>query len=154
MTCEKEDLRNCFVLEGKMALPNQYFAGRLGSKFIIALRDKKKIMGVSCPKCSKTFIPPREYCEHCWTKIAENWVDLSNEGELVNYTVVRYNDKHLPKKAPYILGQIKIRGADTPLTHIVEGVDFKDVHIGMKVKAVFAEKTTNTLMDLDHFEPV
>jgi hypothetical protein len=24
----------------------------------------------------------------------------------------------------------------------------------MKVKAVFAEKTTNTIMDLDHFEPV
>jgi uncharacterized OB-fold protein len=28
------------------------------------------------------------------------------------------------------------------------------VHVGMKVKAVFAEKTTNTIMDLDHFEPV
>jgi hypothetical protein len=137
-----------------MALPNQYFAGRLGSKFIIALRDKKKITGVRCETCSITFIPPREYCEHCWTKISENWVDLGNEGELVNYTVVRYNDKHLPKKAPYILGQIKLTGADTPLTHIVTGVDPRDVRLGMKLKAVFADRPTNTIMDLDHFEPV
>lgn len=148
-----QDNKDCFVLEGKMALPNQWFVGRLGSKFIIALRDKKKIIGIRCNKCSITFVPPREYCEHCWTKIADNWVDLGNEGELVNYTVVRYMDKHLPKKAPYILGQIKLKGADTPLTHVVTGIDPKDVRLGMKVKAVFAEKTTNTIMDLDHFEP-
>jgi hypothetical protein len=150
----KEDTNNCFVLEGKMALPNQYFAGRLGSQFIIDLRDGKKITGVRCEKCNKTFTPPREYCELCWTKIADKHVDLGNEGELVNYAVVRYNDKHLPKKAPYILGQIKLTGADTPLTHIVTGIDPRDVRVGMKVKAVFAEKTTNTIMDLDHFEPV
>jgi uncharacterized OB-fold protein len=149
-----EDKRNCFVLEGKMALPNQYFAGRLGSRFIIALRDKKKITGVRCEKCGKTFIPPREYCEHCWTNISENWVDLGCEGKLVNYTVIRYGDRHLPRKAPYILGQIRLTGADTPLTHIVEGVDPKDVRVGMKLKAVFAEKSTNTILDLDHFEPV
>jgi hypothetical protein len=137
-----------------MALPNQYFVGRLGSKFIIALRDKKKILGVKCNKCKKVFIPPREYCEHCWVKIDENLVTLGNEGELVNFTVVRYSDKHLPKKAPYILGQIKLQGADTPLTHIVEGIDPRDVHVGMKVKAAFAAKTTNTILDIDHFEPV
>ena len=153
MTCKKEDTTHCFVFEGKMALPNQYFVGRLGSKFIIALRDRKKVMGLQCPKCEKTFVPPREYCHICQTKIDENWVELGSEGELVNYTIVRYPGRHLPKKVPYILGQIKLEGADTPLTHIVEGVDFKDVHVGMRVKAVFAEKTTHTLLDLDHFEP-
>jgi len=91
-----------------MALPNQYFAGRLGSKFIIALRDKKKDQwGSAARNASKTFIPPREYCEQCWSKIAENWVDLGSEGELGQLTVIRYNDKHLPKKAPYVLGQIQ-----------------------------------------------
>lgn len=154
MSIYKEDKKNCFVLEGKMALPNQYFVGRLGSKFIIAMRDKKKILGMKCNKCGRTFIPPREYCEKCWTDISENWVELGNEGELVNYTVVRYNDKHLPRKAPYILGQIKIDGSDTPLTHIIAGADPIDPRIGMRVKAVFAEKPNNTLMEIDHFEPV
>jgi hypothetical protein len=137
-----------------MALPNTFFVGRTGSKFIIAMRDKKKIMGLKCKKCNKVFVPAREYCIHCWSKIDENWVELGNEGELVNYTVAHYQDRHLPKKVPYILGQIKLQGADTPLTHVVTGLDPADVHIGMKVKAVFAEKPVNTLLELDHFEPV
>lgn len=154
MAIHKEDTKHCFVQEGRMALPNQYFAGRVGSKFIIALRDEKKILGVKCTKCNKVFIPPREYCERCMSKLDENWVELSNEGAITNFTVVRYNDKHLSKKAPYILALIKLDGADTPFPHIVEGIDLKNVEIGMKVKAVFADKTTNTIMDLDHFEPV
>jgi uncharacterized OB-fold protein len=153
LTC-KEDTKNCFVLEGRMALPNQYFVGRLGSRFIIALRDEKKIYGVKCKKCNKVYIPPRESCEKCWTNISGNWVELGNEGELVNYTVVRYNDKHLPRKAPYILGQVKVDGSDTPLTHIVAGIDPLKVNIGMRVKAVFSQKTVNTIMEIDHFEPV
>ena len=154
MTALREDKKDCFVLEGKMALPNQYFAGSLGSRFIIALRDKKKIMGLKCNTCGKTFVPPREYCEKCWTRIADNWVEVGPEGELVNFAVVRYGDRHLPKKPPYILGQIKLKGADTPLTHIVEGIDPREVETGMRVKAVFAEKPTNTILDIDHFEPV
>ena len=141
-------------MTGKMALPNQYFAGRVGSKFIIALRDERKILGVKCEKCDKVFVPPREYCEKCLSKLDENWVELSNEGVITNYTVVNYNDKHLPRRAPYILALIKVDGADTPFPHIVEGIDAEDVKVGMKVKAVFAEETTNTILDLDHFEPL
>lgn len=144
----------CFVVPGKMALPNQYFAGRVGSKFIISLRDSKKILGVKCPKCKTVYVPPMEYCERDMTKIDENWVELGNEGLITNYTVVNYNDRHLPRKAPYILAMIKLDKADTPLVHIVEGIDCDQVKIGMKVKAVFADKTTNTIRDIDHFEPI
>jgi uncharacterized OB-fold protein len=149
-----ENIKDCFVLEAKMALPNQYFAGRIGSRWIIAMRDRKKIMGLRCGKCDTTCVPPREYCNRCGANIADNWVDLASTGELVNYTVVRYNDRHLPRRAPYILGQIRIDGADTPLTHIVAGVEPEDVYIGMRVKAAFADKPVNTLMEIDHFEPV
>ena len=154
MAIHRENIKDCFVQEGKMALPNQYFAGRVGSRFIIALRDKKKILGVKCDKCNKVFVPPREYCERCMSRLDENWVELSNEGVITNYTVVHYNDKHLPRKAPYILALIKLDGADTSFPHIVEGIEPNKVTIGMKVKAVFAEETTNTILDLDHFEPM
>ncbi len=152
--CKNEITKDCKVMEGKMALPNQYFVGRVGSKFIIALRDEHKILGVKCEKCDKVFIPPREYCEKCLSKLDENWVELSNEGVITNYTVVHYSDKHLPRRSPYILALIKLDGADTPFPHIVEGVAIEDVETGMKVKAVFAEETTNTILDIDHFEPL
>ncbi len=145
---------DCFVVEGKMALPNTYFAGRLGSKFIISLRDDHKIMGVKCNSCNKVYVPPREYCERCMEKLDENWVSVSNEGVITNFTVVGYNSRHLPRSAPYILAMIKVDGADTPFVHIVEGIDPAEVAIGMRVKAVFASETTNTLRDIDHFGPL
>lgn len=144
----------CSVIPGKMALPNQYFAGRMGSKFIISLRDSKKILGVKCPKCKTVYVPPMEYCQQDMTKIDENWVELENQGVLSNYTVVNYRDAHLPRRAPYILGMIKMDGTETMLVHIVDGIEPQNVKIGMRVKAVFADKTTNTILDIDHFAPV
>ena len=155
MKAQKDKLnKECTVVPGKMALPNQYFAGRVGSKFIISLRDSKKILGVRCPECKKVYVPPMEYCENDMTNIAENWVELGNEGLIVNYTVVNYNDKHLPRKAPYILAMIKLVKADTPLVHIVEDIESEQVKIGIRVRAVFSDKTTNTIRDIDHFEPI
>jgi uncharacterized OB-fold protein len=147
------DKSECLVFEGKMALPNQYFAGRVGSKFIISLRDANKILGVKCGKCNKVYVPPREYCEKDLEKLDENWVELSNEGVVTNYTVVNYTDAHLPLKAPYILALIKVDGADTSFAHIVKGIAPEDIRVGMRVKAVYAAETTNSIRDLDHFEP-
>ena len=148
------DTTDSYVVDGKLALPYTYFAGRVGSKFITTIRDKNKIMGVKCNTCNKVFVPPRQTCERCLEDIRDNWVELGNSGEVVNFTVVRYDDKHLPRKAPFVLAMIKLDGADTPMVHILEGVDIDKVQIGVKVKAVFAKKTTNTILDIDHFEPV
>ena len=147
------DISDCFTVDGKLALPYTYFAGRVGSKFLTTIRDQKKIMGIKCNKCNKVFVPPRQTCDVCMEDIRDNWVDVKNTGEVTNFTVVRYDDKHLPKKAPYVLAMIKLDGADTPLVHVVEGIDLAEAKIGMKVRAVFADKTTSTIMDIDHFAP-
>ena len=148
-----EQHQDCMVIKGKLALPYQYFAGRTGSKFIISLRDKKQILGTKCNQCNKVFVPPRQTCERCFENLTDNWVELGDTGEVTNFTVVRYEDKHLPRKPPFVLAMIKLEGADTPMAHIVEGVDPDKVEIGLKVKAVFAEETTNCILDIDHFEP-
>jgi len=152
MSTEK-DYADSYVIEGKLALPYTYFAGRTGSRFITTIRDEKKIMGVRCSSCSKTFVPPRQTCEKCMEDLTDSWVELGNTGTVTNFTVVRYNDGHLPRKAPFVLAMIKLDKADTPMAHIVEGIDIEKVQKGMKVKAVFSEKTTNTILDIDHFEP-
>ncbi len=142
-----------FVIDGKLALPYSYFAGRVGSKFITTIRDQKKIMGVRCPKCNKVYIPPRQTCEKDLTDIRNNWVELKNTGTVINFTVVRYKDRHLPKKPPYILALVKLDGADTPFAHVVEGIKPEKMSTGMRVKAVFARETSSTILDIDHFEP-
>jgi len=37
--------------------------------------------------------------------------------------------------------------------HILEECKIEDVKIGMTVEAVFAQETTNTILDIDHFKP-
>jgi hypothetical protein len=148
------DSADAYVIEGKLALPYTYFAGRVGSTFITTLRDDKQILGVRCDTCNKVFVPPRQTCERCMADIRDNWVPVENTGEVVNYTVVRYNDKHLPRDVPYILALIKLDGADTPMVHILDEVKSDTVKAGMRVAAVFSEDTTSTILDIDHFKPV
>ncbi len=150
---QQNDNKDCLTFEGKLALPYSYFAGRVGSKFITTLRDKKMIMGVKCPTCNTVFIPPRQVCNRDFTDIRDNWVELGTTGTVTNFTVVCYDDKHLPRKAPFVLALIKLEGADTPFVHILEEIKPGDVKIGMSVEAVFAAKTTNTILDIDHFKP-
>jgi 3-keto-5-aminohexanoate cleavage enzyme len=147
------DTKDCFIVEGKLALPYTYFAGRVGSKFITTLRDQKKIMGVKCPTCNTVYLPTRQVCDKDFTDIRNNWVDVKNTGTVTNFTVVRYDDKHLPRKAPFVLALVKLEGADTPFMHILEECKIDDVKIGMRVEAVFAAATTNTILDIDHFKP-
>jgi len=50
---------DAFSVEGKLALPYQYFAGTLGSEFLVSLRDRRKLLGRRCSRCKKVFVPPR-----------------------------------------------------------------------------------------------
>ncbi len=145
--------KNSFVVDGKLALPYQYFAGRLGSRFITRLRDKKAIFGVKCESCKKVFIPPRSTCEKCFTDISDNIVALKNTGTVTGFTIIRYKEPHQPVKPPYIQAMILLDGADTPIVHILKGIPISQMKTGLKVKAVFAKKTTSTIMDIDHFRP-
>lgn len=145
---------DCFTIDGKLALPYQYFAGRTGSRFLISLRDEKKIYGHQCKNCNKVFVPPRSTCEACFEDISENRVAVKGTGTVTGFTVVRYEEPHQPVKPPYITALVKLDGADTPITHIVKGIPVSQMKTGLKVEAVFADKTTSTIMDIDHFRPV
>jgi len=142
-----------FVVEGKLALPYQYFAGLTGSRFITTIRDQKKIMGLKCESCGKVFVPPRSTCERCFVDISDNWVDVKNTGTVTGFTVIRYKEPHQPFDPPYIQAMVQLDGADTPIVHIVKGIPVSQMEKGLRVKAVFAKKTTSTIMDIDHFRP-
>ncbi|HOT52267.1 MAG TPA: Zn-ribbon domain-containing OB-fold protein, partial [Candidatus Hydrogenedentes bacterium] len=147
-----EEKECAFVIEGKMALPYQYYAGAIGSQFIVALRDDKRILGVRCEKCRKTFVPPRQSCERCFSSLTDHWVEVGSSGVLTGFTVIRYAEPYQPKEPPYVLALIKLDGADTPIAHILECGDARNARIGMRVRAVFSEKPRDTILAISHFE--
>ncbi|MDD3717590.1 MAG: Zn-ribbon domain-containing OB-fold protein [Actinomycetota bacterium] len=153
MAEEKKDL---ITLEsGEMAQPFNWTAGVYGSKFLTELRDNKKFVGVKCPKCGKVYVPPRRVCGPCFEELTE-LVPVSDEGELITFTVVSFGfvdpATGAQKAVPYGYAAIMLDGSDTVLLHYVNETDPAKIKIGARVKAVFEEQRTGSLLDIKHFE--
>ena len=78
------------TLKGQIAVPYTWWVGEVGSRFLIALRDEKKILGNRCKNCNTVYVPPRKNCGRCFSDISE-WVELGNEGVVTVHTIVRYH---------------------------------------------------------------
>jgi acyl dehydratase/uncharacterized OB-fold protein len=145
---------DAFIVPGKLALPYKYFAGRIGSRFLVALRDRKRILGIRSSDGGRVLVPPRAVDEERITEACGEWVELPGTGTVTGFTVVRYSEPYQPYPPPYILALIKLDGADTALTHIVRGIAPEAMRIGLRVRAEFAEEPTSTIMDIACFRPL
>jgi len=139
--------------EGRIKVPYKWYVGEVGSRFLVALRDKKEFWGTKCPKCNTVYVPPQKNCGECFVP-ADTWVQVKDTGTLESFTVVHYSHTMQPDSSPLIYGLIKLDGADGSILHLVDGVDPKDLKVGVKMKAVFSEKREGTILDISHFAPV
>jgi hypothetical protein len=147
------DSRFAYEVPGKLEIPYRYFAGKRGSEFLTALRDRKLILASKCSACGRVMLPPRSWCDRCM-KPAPEQVAVGPAGTVTAFTVVRYSGAHLPLRPPYVLANILLDGADTALTHLVGELRPEDAAIGMRVEAVFAAKRQARIGDIAHFRPV
>lgn len=148
-----QDTDHCFVIEGKLALPYQYFAGANGSKFIIALRDEQKILASRGEKAGLTYVPPRAVCDRTFEDLSDAWVEVGKEGTVTGFTVIRYGEPYQPRPVPYVLGLVKLDGSDTPIAHIVDCAP-EAAKVGMRVQAVFGDDHPNNILEIKHFAPL
>ncbi len=143
------------VYASKINVPYSWWAGNTATAFFVALRDEKKITATKCATCGKVYIPPRKVCPACFTENTQ-WVDVSDEGEVVTFSIARRPFASIPKdkKVPVIWALVKLDGADTAMLHYLDEVKLEDVKIGMRVKAVFSGERKGTIRDISHFKPV
>ena len=142
-----------FIYHGKIYIPNTYSAGAVGSRFLIELRDNKKIMGTRCTACDLVYVPARSVCKHCFAQL-DKWVEVSDRGTLQTYTVAGQANGVQPVDPPIIYGVVLLDGASTGLVHMLSEVDFEELAVGMGVKAVFREKRTASILDIKYFAPL
>ena len=145
------------IFAGHTVYTHRFEAGRTGSRFLIELRDNKKIMGLKCTNCNKVYVPPRSTCKECFAKL-DKWVEVGTEGKLLTYTVLRVaRDAErdvLKKQLPVAYGIIKLDGSDTGFVHMIGEVDLDKIKIGMRVKAVFREdERKGNILDINYFKP-
>lgn len=142
-----------FIVEGKVCIPMTYSAGAVGSRFLIEIRDNKRIMGIRCSMCNIIYVPPRHTCESCFGKLNE-WVEVSDKGTVLTYTIVCQPSAILPAEPPVIYGIIQLDGSSTGFVHMLGEVKPEEVRVGMRVQAVFREKRKASILDIQHFKPL
>ncbi len=149
---EPVQLTEPHIIPGKFDLTYTYSVGALGTRFFIQLRDNQKIMGIRCPQCNRVYVPPRLTCFRCFSKLDE-WVEVSDKGTVLTYTVVNYPEPIYPMEPPFVYGVIQLDGADTGLVHLI-AADTEQLRIGMRVQAVFREKREGNIKDIRYFKPL
>ena len=150
-----EELENIepITSEQGVVLSNVEFdVGEIGTRFFKELRDNKKIFGIRCKNCNRVYVPPRNSCKECFAKL-EEWVEVGDQGTLVTFTTVYVPVANQPADTPYNLGVIKMDGADTGLVHLIEEPDIDKLKSGMRLRAVFRNKTEGNIHDIMHFVP-
>lgn len=141
------------VYESRIKVPYAWQAGETASRFLLTLKNERKFLGKQCSTCAKVIVPPRKTCPYCFVETGD-WKDVSDEGVVETFAIVRRDTGILPMKPPFAYAVIKLDGADTGLVHLLGEVEPGAVRSGMRVKAVFAEDRTGKMLDVKYFKPV
>lgn len=140
---------------GQIPLSYIYTVGRAGEKFFRELINGK-ILGAKCPSCNIIYVPPRIYCEKCFTRLEENYLEVSSKGTVHTFTLCYENFDGTRKETPSILAVIRLEGTDGGLVHWLGEVSLAKVYIGMPVEAVFkpAKEREGSILDIKYFRPI
>ncbi len=150
---QKQQDQELLQYDSRIKVPYTWSVGEVGSRFLMELKENKKIWATRCPSCDMVFVPPKKACTYCFSDIHE-WVEVKDEGVLQTFTVVRYETPLIPGKSPHIIGIIMLDGADTGLVHLIAGVPHDKVKVGMRVKAVYEENRKGHILDIKYFKPI
>jgi len=140
-------------------LPYRFSVGPIFERFYEGLKEEK-ILGNKCPKCEKVLVPARTFCPECSVDM-EEWVELSQDGEIVTWALSNYEFFGMPSSPPFIGALIKLDGSACNFLHLIGGFDLTNqdmlrskVRSGAKVRAVWSEEKRGHMLDIKYFEPI
>ena len=141
--------------EGQIPMSYIYTVGRAGEKFFREMMEGK-IFGAKCDACNTIYVPPRIYCEKCFARLEDHYVDVGTRGTVHTFTRCYETYQGRRKENPSILAVIRIDGTQGGFIHWLGEVDFSDVTIGMPVEAVFKPERDRegSVLDILYFKPV
>lgn len=141
-------------------LKYRWSAGPHLGEFLRGLKAGR-IIANQCPSCERLQLPPTPVCGRCHVDMGEDWVELSHQGEVINYSFV-VDPIFDPgtgamRPVPYTIAAIVLEGgADVAFFHKLQETDPEKVRVGMKVEAVFKppEEREGTMEDIVHFRTI
>jgi uncharacterized OB-fold protein len=140
---------------GDMQADYMYPSGKSGDKFFKHVMKNDTFLAAKCPKCNKTFLPPRMYCEDCFIEIPESdWYETPAVGKIKLYTIATIDTYGNKLEKPKIVGMINIDNTDGNLLGIIQTDNLDEKLQGVEVEAVFKPKSERegTLKDILYFK--
>lgn len=134
------------IREGSLRLPFRYAAGRIASRFLVALRDDARLLGARCVPCGRIVAPPPSFCAGCGEAL-EELVEVGPGGRLVSFC---------ERADGQTFCLVRLDGADGAMLHHLVGApgDGRGWRLGERVVARFAPERCGSILDLAGFESV
>jgi uncharacterized protein len=134
-------------------LDYRYTPGAASSRFLLALAEKR-IVGQRCPACGKVYVPPRGACPTDGVPTTDE-VELPHTGTVTTFCIVNVQFYGQAMQVPYVSALILMDHSDIPIMHLLQEVEATDVHMGMRVEAVWVpdEELAPTLESIRWFRP-
>ncbi|HEX4094922.1 MAG TPA: OB-fold domain-containing protein [Trebonia sp.] len=123
------------------------------SAYLRALADGR-LIGQRCPACGKVYVPSRGVCPVDGVP-ADSQVELADIGTVTTFSIVNVGYPGQQVTPPYVAAAVLLDGADIAFQHLILGCAPAEVHLGMRVRAVWrppAERGT-TAENITHFAP-
>ncbi|MEM4911559.1 MAG: Zn-ribbon domain-containing OB-fold protein, partial [Metallosphaera sp.] len=90
-----------------------------------------------CDKCGKIYFPPQRDCSECMNSNLK-YVELSNEGELLTYTIINVKPSSFSHYPDYIVGVVRLKEGVNILGWV--NVNPKEIKVGMKLKIIITRR--------------
>ncbi len=105
-------------------------------------QENKKLVANRCVQCKEVLWPPVEVCGRCKVEAGEDWVELSQTGTVMQYTLLVYPmwDPHCGEKLanPHPNAMILLDDG-VYIRHFLEETNEENLKVGMRVEAVWKE---------------
>lgn len=119
------------------------------SPFFLGLAEGR-LLGSECKNCHTKYATPRSHCMNCGHET--KWFELPLEGKVHSWTTCYFGSEEFLKETPFNLVLVEFDGVDSFLLSRLNGIEEKDIYIGMKVRAEFRKKPRYLISDV-HFVP-
>jgi uncharacterized OB-fold protein len=129
-----------------------YTAGAATTRFLRGIAQRK-ILGERAPG-GKVYVPSRGADPQLGVATSEQ-VEIAHTGTLTSFCVVNVAFYGQGMEIPYTSGLILLDGADLSIMHLIQECPVEDVHIGMRVEAVWVDDADlgPTLESIRYFRP-
>jgi uncharacterized OB-fold protein len=112
--------------------------------FFEAAREHRLVVQ-RCVKCGTLRFPAREVCSDCLS-FGSDWVEVSGRGEVFSFAVMhQVYHPGFADEVPYAIVVVKLAEGPKMVSNLV-GVAPSDIRIGMRVRAVFDDITTDVTL--------